>query len=762
MDVAPGSVWLDARGTQSAAHGERGVARYIAEHARALVDLAPEAIGSIGLEPGVPPPPSMESLVGSGLFAWHRRTRSPDRPVPGIYHVMSPFEVTMDFDDVWPPWIRDAGSRLVVTLYDLIPMLMREQYIADWGHNGVAWMARLGLIRAAHQVLTISQHTANDAMEHLGIPEERITVVDSGVSGVHSSLVAGKAEADAVLQRTLPRIRPGFLLYVGGDDHRKNMDGTIRAYAQLPQSVRDAHQLVIAFRVGPLRRLELRAFAQPLGIRPRDLVLTGFVTDEQLAALYRSCELFVFPSLYEGAGLPILEAMSCGAPVAASRTTSIPELLGDLEATFDPADPADIARCLREVLESPAVLDDLRERSRRRVQLYTWERVAKRTIEGYERAEQTPHEHRPRRAAPAARRRLAVVTPWPPQESGAARYSRRLVEELAEHAEVEVIVSADENGLGFDRSLEPNVKLQTDAEFDWLRGVHSYDRCLFVLGGSRFHMHALEQMMKVPGLVLAHDVQLLSLYGELHRHRHLYDPYWLEKKLAEMYGERIPMDELRRIPYEGPRADGHLAMTGEVQSHAERVLVHSRYQAELLRLDRAPGAAPTEVVPFGIPSIEPAANGGGGTAPPVVAIGARAARPELTAALRQVASSHLGIEVRVLPEDPEERSSALPGAGLALCLDSDARGGRPSAIVGELIAARVPTIVSDVGWQGELPDRVVLPVPADFDAATLAGRMTSALDDEDERRSIREAQDSYAAENSFARVAERFAQLLSL
>ena len=380
--------------------------------------------------------------MGSGLFAWHRRTRSPDRPVPGIYHVMSPFEVTMDFDDIWPPWIREAGSRLVVTLYDLIPMVMHDRYVAEWGHMGVAWMARLGLIRSAHQILTISQHTANDAMEQLGIGEERITVVDSGVSGVHSSLVRTAEEADSLLRRSLPKIRPGFLLYVGGDDHRKNMDGTLRAYAQLPESVRDAHQLVIAFRVGILRRLEHRAFAQALGIRPRDLVLTGFVTDEQLAALYRRCELFLFPSLYEGAGLPILEAMSCGAPVAASRTTSIPELLGDLEATFDPADPADMARCLERVLSSPEKLEELRERSRRRVSIYTWERVAKRTLDGYERAEVIPLEDRPRRAASNGRKRLAVVTPWPPQESEAALYSRRLVEELAEHAEVEVIVEA--------------------------------------------------------------------------------------------------------------------------------------------------------------------------------------------------------------------------------------------------------------------------------------------------------------------------------
>jgi glycosyltransferase involved in cell wall biosynthesis len=392
MSLAPGSVWLDARGTQSAAHGERGVARYVAEHSKALLEVAPEAIEAVGLEQSVPIPPSMRSLEGSGVIGWHRSARGTGQPVPGIYHVMSPFEMTMTLDEVWPAWIRRSEARLVVTLYDLIPLVMREDYLTEssWGHMGTVWTARLGMIRAAHQVLTISERTAEDAIERLGIPESRITVIHSGVSSHHSSLVRTRAEAVDLLRRQRPRIRGGFLLYVGGDDARKNMEGTIRAYAQLPAALRREHQLVVACRIGPLRRFELRTFAASLGIGGDEIELTGFVSEEELAALYRSCGLFIFPSLYEGAGLPILEAMSCDAPVAASNTSSIPELLGDLEATFDPADPADIARCLGEVLSDRASLEELRERSRRRLGLYTWERVARGTVAGYERAMRIP------------------------------------------------------------------------------------------------------------------------------------------------------------------------------------------------------------------------------------------------------------------------------------------------------------------------------------------------------------------------------------
>jgi glycosyltransferase involved in cell wall biosynthesis len=399
--IDPGSVWLDARGTQSVGHAERGIARYVTEHALALLQVAPEAIGWIGLSPNVPVPPIAEPLQRSGKAVRQSADLGPDRRVPPIYHVMSPFEAELDLDEIWPSWSRD--SRLVVTLYDLIPLIMRDRYNADWRHMATAWIARLGLLGSAHQILTISQQTADDAMERLNIPEDRITVIDSGVSDRFSSLVGTREQAEGILRSDLPKVRPGFLLYVGGVDYRKNLEGALRGYAELPRPMRDAHQLVIACNLAHHLRFSLRVFAQSLGIEPRNLLLTGFVPDRELAALYRSGELFVFPSLYEGAGLPILEAMTCGAPVASSRSSAMPELLGDLEATFDPADPVDIARCIREVLETPGMLDRLRERSARRVALYTWERVARRTIAGYERALQIPFESTTARPLPFGR-----------------------------------------------------------------------------------------------------------------------------------------------------------------------------------------------------------------------------------------------------------------------------------------------------------------------------------------------------------------------
>jgi glycosyltransferase involved in cell wall biosynthesis len=386
MALDPGSVWLDGRGAQSLAHSGRGIPRHVSELVPALLEAAPEAIGSIGLDPAQPTPAVFELYAGTGLLAEHCDNPPADRPLPGIYHLLSPFEADLSLEEIWPRWVRESDCRLVVTLHDLIPVVMRDQYLAEWGYQATAWKARLGLMQCADQVLTISRATADDATEYLGIPGENLTVIDSGVSDFLSSLVATREEAEAILRRELRKVRPGFLLYVGGADHRKNLEGTIRAYARLPAEQRRDHQLVIACALSYMRRHELKDLARSLGIERGQMLLAGYVADRQLASLYRACALFVFPSLYEGAGLPILEAMSCGAPVAASGVSAMPELLGDMEATFDPGDPADMARCIGEVLGSPKRLASLRERSRRQVAIHTWARVAEQTIAGYERS----------------------------------------------------------------------------------------------------------------------------------------------------------------------------------------------------------------------------------------------------------------------------------------------------------------------------------------------------------------------------------------
>jgi glycosyltransferase involved in cell wall biosynthesis len=768
-----GSVWVDVQGAQSALHPERGIARYIAEQTKAMTRLSPDAIGGICLDPELELPPSLAELAGHPALRWRPRRTARLDETPPIYHVMSPFELDVDIDRIRPAVARRPGVRTAVTLYDLIPLLFREGYLAQ-PHFTALYFGRLGLIAQADHVFTISQATADDAVEQLGIPEERITVIDCGVAATLPGHVSDRESADAVLSESGIRPRDGFLFYVGAADWRKNLEGLVSAYGLLPERLRAEHQLVLAGRLPKKRERELRSHAAAAGLRKGELLLTGLLSDEELVALYRTCGLFVFPSLYEGAGLPVLEAMSCDAPVAASCSSSIPEILGDLEATFDPADPSDIARCLEETLTAPGRLDALRERSRRRAAVFTWERVARLTLEGYERALELPT-----RAAPRpARKRLAVITPWPPQASGVADHSRELVAELAKRVDVDVVVPR-EAGVEFDRSLEPQVRLWSELDFDAATGFRDFDRLLYVFGNSRFHIEILKLFERRPGAALMHDVRLVGLYEQLSWE--YLDPRWLGRKVAELYGD-VPPDE----PY----------MTREIQSLAETVLLHSETQAQVLRAEDGLEAPPISIVPLGIRTPPPVASlePEGGRGPLVVSYGiadVRVKRLDLVieafAALRRShPDARLAIVGQIAPGadreverlagelgvggavelhgrvGPERYWGTLAAADLAVQLRTGAQGGEASAAVCDCIAARVPTIVSDIGWFGELPDGVALKLPESCAAGELTEGMASLVAGSARAAEMRSAQDRYAEENSFARVAERYVEVLEL
>jgi glycosyltransferase involved in cell wall biosynthesis len=680
----------------------------------------------------------------------------------------------------------------VITLHDLIPLIFSEHYIDPDPAHMSRWLSRLGMVRAADHILAVSESSAADAVERLEFDENRITVIDAGTSVQMASMVTSREEAAKILHGKFPGLRDGFLFYVGGGDWRKNVTGMIEAYGRLPDAIRDRHQLVVTYKLDPEARHNLESFAKRLGIHGDQLLLTGFVPDRELSALYRRCGLFVFPSFYEGAGLPILEAMACGAPVVGSNVSSVPEILGDLGATFDPSDTADIAACLARTLDDDAELERLRRVSAERAAHFTWERVARKAVEGYERTLSAPSHRDTRRRG---RRRVAVFTPWPPERTDSATYSRQLVERLAEYAEVDVVVSGSDDLDEYDRSLEPRVRIWSAADFDWAHELRDFERFVYVLGNSPLHAHALAALIKRRGIVVAHDVRFAALY-ESQDPGFSESPLFAREKLYEVYGDRIPAADLRRAPNDrGVQDRFGIYMSQEVQAHAEQVLVHSRYAADVLRMDRVPGqsGAETFVVGRGIPEAAILRNGDRPAGGPTVLTHGAGEHPESIDLLmhafaglardrpgaRLVLLGRLeeGAEVRLVETasnlglgdsvqltgqlDGDEYWRALAGADTAVELRTSSDG-EASTSVCDCLAARVPTIVSAVGWLGELPSPAVLHVPRECAPGELAAAMESVLDEPELRERIRAAQDEYATANSYERVAERYAELLEL
>jgi glycosyltransferase involved in cell wall biosynthesis len=794
MSLPGRTLCLDAQGAQSPDHYDRGIARYVAEHVRALQRAQPESLHSVLLNPTLPLTGNVGRLIGDGLLGWatdDTRVQPRPSPAPAIYHVMSPFELKRTLDELWPAWARGSDVRTVVTLYDVIPLVFPEHYLRD-AVVRTRYQTRAELVRRAHRVLAISQSTADDAAEHLGIEADRISVVGAGATEKFGPMYDSPAAAWDLLAARLGSIRPGYVLYVAGFEFRKNLERVIAAYGLLSPEVRSSHQLVIACRMLASESELMHTWAAAAGIDEGEVVMTGYVSDAELGALYHACTLFLFASIYEGSGLPMLEAMSCGAPVAASGTSTTSEILGDLEATFDPYDPAAIAECIASVIDSPPTMASLIERSRQRVALHTWDAVAERSLEAYERVIK---EH----PTPARRRRprIALVTPWPPERSGIADYNLRLATELGKTVDVDIVVSAALDH--YAPPLEQGVRLEPASSFRMAEALRQLDRVLYCMGNSSFHRHVYELMRERPGAVVAHDVRLTGFYGWFAGIERPEDPAGrLAERIDALYGARLPATFTNdgAPNWERQSAFG-IYMTREIQQYAEQLFVHSRHALEVLALDRGAldRAVPVAVLPFGIPIADDTKARTARVvkhAPVIVSVGVVSevkGLANLISAVALLASERK--RLRLVVAGPGERVELhrwrSVAANLAPAVDIQITGhlsaeqykqllweadvavqlrtvsnGEASAAVADCLAAALPTVATDLGWASELPDDAVSLIAADASPTTLAERLEKLLADREARRSLSEGALAFARSYSFPRVAEAYLRSLEL
>jgi glycosyltransferase involved in cell wall biosynthesis len=791
MTLPDRSVALFAAGAQNWGHLDRGIPRYIVEHLRALRALAPAVIDSVQLSPAAPLTGNLTWLLSSGLV----EQASDQRPLgkrlpstlPRIYHVMSPFE-PMPMDAIWPTWARDPDVATVVTVYDLIPLIFTEHYLSD-PRGRVPYRSRAELLRHVDGVLAISQATADDVVKRLGVPEERVHVIHAGATDTFAAMYSSPEEARRHLAERLPALRPGFLLYVGGFEFRKNLERLIEAYARMAAPLRAEHQLVIACKLLDEERAGLQRHASRLGLGDGELVLTGFVPDTDLGALYHGCELFVFPSLYEGSGLPVLEAMSCGAPVAVSATSTGPELVGDDAATFDPTSADSIAECLTATVTSPELLERLAVRSRERASGYTWRRTAQETLGAYERV----LERRARRRTPTRRRRLALVTPWPPDRSGIADYNLRLATELGKRVDVEIIVARAASE--YQVPGEAGVRLLGAREFGSVRAVRPPDRTLYCMGNSEFHGYVYDMLRRHPGSVIFHDVRLTGFYGWYAGTERPADPAGrLAEWIRELYGPRMPPHATASVPSWERQLELGMFMTLDVQRYAEQCLVHSELARAVLQLDRGPRepAPPARVIPFGMPSPAPRREVSVSEQPLIVSLGyvsevkglrtlilafaqlaehlPRAqlviAGPATDGELRrwrdEAATLAPGARIEIPGSVPESRyHKLLESADLAVQLRLTTNG-EASAAAADCLAAGIPTIVTDLGWLGDLPEGAVSKVEVEVTPQQLASRMDDLLDDDARRSALTNSARACAEQASFAHVADAYLEALEL
>lgn len=299
---------------------------------------------------------------------------------PDLVHVASLFDGWADDAIATVP--QGSDCPVAVTLYDLIPLAMKERYLSPFPVFRNWYMAKVASLRNSRVLLGISKYTCREASELLGIPEDRVV----NISGAADEMFQRLDDAEAFRGEVMSRygLRKPYIMYTGGFDPRKNIAALIRAFALLPEHVRAAYQLLIVGKAPPLEHQALLLQMATAGIQEGEIIFTGYVADPDLIKLYNLCDLYVFPSLQEGFGLPALEAMSCGAAVIGSDISSLPEVIGRADALFDPRDEQSIAGKMVQALTDCAFRNSLREHALRQPAKFTWQESARRALDAFE------------------------------------------------------------------------------------------------------------------------------------------------------------------------------------------------------------------------------------------------------------------------------------------------------------------------------------------------------------------------------------------
>jgi len=463
----------------------------------------------------------------------------------------------------WPEAM--GGPRMVATLHDLIPLSRPAEYLEGaWREAGlVPWyMRHLAALRGMDGLLCNSAATLDEAAWIGGIDRARLRVAGGGVSP-HFRPAAGAA----------PLLHGRYLLCVGLNDGRKNEARLIEAMALLPEPLRRGLTLAVT---GSAPAETLERLAARAGLPDGTIRHLGMVPDAALPGLYSHAALFVLPSLAEGFGLPLAEAMACGAPFCASRVGALPEVAGRDDVLFDPLDPADMARVMGRILGDRGFAAALRAYGPEAAARHDWADAAGRA---WAAMKEWAGPARPPRPT------LAMTGPLPPSASGIADYAAELLPELASHYAV-TLVSEARPAAGVAAGLP---WLSPEA---FARRPYAFDRVLHQLGNAALHdvQHRLLLPLR-PAVTVLHDVALPEYrqWAAREAGRPLTDALYRNEGypglLAALAGDPVQVAASRPL-------------SAEVLEQSLGVIVHSEAAAGMLRAAYGPAAtSAVRVVP---------------------------------------------------------------------------------------------------------------------------------------------------------------------
>jgi len=274
------------------------------------------------------------------------------------------------------PRFKDAKKRLVVTIYDLTVITHPEchkKLNIKHCKKGIE-----DAVKYADAIIAISEHTKKDLVNIAGAPEELVTVTPLAADP-DLRPVTDKSTLDKVRRKY--KLPADYILFLGSLEPRKNVAALIKAYAGLAEGYKKKYHLVIAGARGWLNS-PVHDTIKKFGLLDKTN-FPGYVDREDLSALYSMADCFVYPSLYEGFGLPVLEAMACGAPVITSNTSSMPEVAGSAALLINPLDEGELTTALEKILANKPLREEMRKKGFIQEKKFSWERCAAETLEVY-------------------------------------------------------------------------------------------------------------------------------------------------------------------------------------------------------------------------------------------------------------------------------------------------------------------------------------------------------------------------------------------
>lgn len=353
--------------------GERyGVARYLVNLLRHMVELGKDNRYIVYLTGPIEPMdfsfPNLELKVlkGAPSITWR--------------HLRLPLAMRRDGVDLhfspsyFLPLVKVCPA--VVVVHDITFKVHPEWFVRDrrFRFDELFWRE----VRRAERIITVSEHSKGDIVRILDVDPCRVTVIPEAADKLFHP-VDDREALEEVKRRY--GLGEGFLFTAGAVHTRRNLERLIEAVAQASRHLDTELELLILGTPAPFSPpVDIEGTARRCGIEDR-VIRVDFVSERDLLLLYNACGLFVYPSLYEGFGLPVIEAMACGTPVACSRATSLPEVAGEAVVYFDPTKVEEIADAIVRILSDAALRRELSKAGIERASTFSWRRAARETLE---------------------------------------------------------------------------------------------------------------------------------------------------------------------------------------------------------------------------------------------------------------------------------------------------------------------------------------------------------------------------------------------